>query len=327
MHESSPDIQHTVLPVPGSGHTAERFAGLWEMAAKSPTTGRIGEAHHDALAILNEAGRSPDPSILYAVWAAGGPDPLRLDANGRLRGTKHWCSAAGTAAAALITADQGDGRSALVLIDMSRAGVEPDRSNWVSPAFPTLDTRSVRFDIPVAPDDIVGVDDWYLRRPGFWHGAVGVAACWAGCIDGIVRRARPAWRDDPHSRVHLGAIDAIQWSLRASVNTAAKEIDRAPHDVQAGHLRALRVRHIVDRGAAEIAERLTRALGPGPLAHTPEMHIHLAETELYRRQCHAERDLEVLGALVATRQAAYLNTAAATSTARPERMQSNRSYL
>ncbi|MCU1396357.1 MAG: hypothetical protein JWM34_4785 [Ilumatobacteraceae bacterium] len=293
------DLALAALPTPGRGRTTERFAALWELAVRSPTTGRLGEAHHDALAILDEAGRSADDSLLHAVWAAGGPDPLRLETDGRLRltGTKHWCSGAGVAQRALVTAEQLDGRGALVLVDLRRDGIELVASDWVSPAFAGLDTRPVHFDLDIAADDIVGVDDWYVRRSGFWHGAVGVAACWAGCIDGIVERMRSGWRDDPHALGHLGAIDATLWSLHAAVDAAAFEIDAAPDDALAAHVRALRVRHIVDRSVGEMAERLTRALGPGPLAHRPDVHLHLAETELYRRQCHAERDLEVLGGL------------------------------
>ncbi|MCU1502293.1 MAG: hypothetical protein JWM12_1647, partial [Ilumatobacteraceae bacterium] len=69
-------------------------------------------------------------------------------------------------------------------------------------------------------------------------------------------------------------------------------------DVTAAHRRALRARHIVDVGVAEITTRVERALGPAPMAQTPEIHRIIAETDLYRRQCHAERDLEQLGNLV-----------------------------
>ena len=161
-----------------------------------------------------------------------------------------------------------------------------------------VDTRTVDFDLGVDADDIVGTDDWYLQRPGFWHGAVGVAASWAGCADGIVRRLATHWKDDAHASAHLGAIDAQLWSMRTVIDAAGHEIDDEPVGTAASRQRrALRVRHLVDAAVGEIIGRTMRALGPAPLAHMPDVHRHIAEADIYRRQSHAERDLEVLGAL------------------------------
>ena len=57
-----------------------------------------------------------------------------------------------------------------------------------------------------------------------------------------------------------------------------------------------RVRHVVDVLVADITTRAARAVGPAPLAYLPDLHRVLAETDLYRRQCHAERDLAELAA-------------------------------
>ena len=48
--------------------------------------------------------------------------------------------------------------------------------------------------LELGTDDMVASDDWYLERAGFWHGAGGVAACWAGCAAGLVELLRPTWR-------------------------------------------------------------------------------------------------------------------------------------
>lgn len=44
-----------------------------------------------------------------------------------------------------------------------------------------------------------------------------------------------------------------------------------------------------------------RAGGPRMLALGTDVQLRLAEVELYRRQCHAESDLEVLGSIAAER--------------------------
>lgn len=290
------------LQPPGCGATVERFHVLWNAGRRAPALGRIIEAHHDALAILAEAGRAVAGDELFGVWAAGGPNPLRLERAGsrswHLRGDKHWCSAATFARRALVTATSEAAGGVLALVDLSSSGVHVGESSWQSPAMAAVGTRTVHFDVLIDDDDVIGVDDWYLRRPGFWHGAVGVAACWAGCIDGVVDRLGPMWRDDAHALAHLGAVDSLRWTMRVAIDAAAGEIDADPvGSSETRRRRALRVRHTVDATITDVIDRIGRALGPGPMAHVPSLHRHLAEIDLYRRQSHAERDLEELGRL------------------------------
>ena len=257
------------------------------------------EAHTDALAILAEAGRTA-PAGSLGVWAARGAQPNCLEGGPgrwRLRATVPWCTGAGLVAHALVAADHESG-PALVLVDMARPGIELLAPTWRSTAFAATDTRTVAFDVALDDDDVVGLEGWYLDRPGFWHGAVGVAACWAGCATGLLQRVEPRWKDEPHGLAHLGAIDAVRWELATVLDAAAAAIDDAPGDIAAGHRRALRVRHLVDVGVGEIVTRVERALGPAPMAMDAEVAEIIAACDLYRRQCHAERDLEQLGRLV-----------------------------
>ncbi len=289
------------LPGPGAGHTTTRFTALWDLASSDPSLGRLAEAHYDGAAILREAGHRPGTGARFGVWAAGGPDPATLTRVGdrfRLSGAKHWCSGASIVSHALLTACFEESH-ALVLVDMRHGGVRLCEPTWSSPAFAAVDTRTVVFDdAPIENDAIVGTNDWYLHRPGFWHGAVGVAACWAGSAQGLVERLRPQWPSNSHAIAHLGAIDAALWAMGAAITAAAAEIDAAADEsADDRRRRALRVRHIVDTLVADVTTRAVRAVGPAPLAYRPDLHRVLAETDLYRRQCHAERDLAELGRL------------------------------
>ncbi len=290
----------TGMPLPGDGATIERFRRLSDCAALDPSLGRMIEAHTDAVAILAEADRRA-PEGCCGVWAARGPDPCRLEGGRgrwRLRGTVPWCTGAGLVDHALVATDHESG-PALVLVDMSAAGIERRAPSWRSIAFADTDTRAVSFDVSLADDDVVGLGGWYLSRAGFWHGAIGVAACWAGCATGLLRRVAPRWKDEPHGLAHLGAIDALTWELQTVLDASAVAIDAAPGDVGAAHRRALRVRHLVDVGVGEIVGRVERALGPAAMAMDDGVIESIAACDLYRRQCHAERDLEQLGRLAA----------------------------
>jgi hypothetical protein len=68
------------LPLPGGGRTSERLRLLAETAREDLSLAKLAEAHWDAVAILAEAGRTPHPGMLYAVWASELPgQALRLE--------------------------------------------------------------------------------------------------------------------------------------------------------------------------------------------------------------------------------------------------------
>ena len=289
------------LPDPGAGETAVRHLLLSEIGREDLSLARMAEAHHDAVAILAEAGRKPQPGALYGVWAAEGPQAtvkLTEDARGELlvNGTKNFCSGAGLIDRALVTVDAPD--PWLVDVDLHHGPdqIHIDTSGWKSPAFALTNTAAVTLtSLPVCAEDVIGERGWYLRRPGFWHGACGPAACWAGGAAGILDYSREQARSDSHTMAHLGAMESAVWSMRAVLEVAGREIDTNPHDHAAAHIRALSVRHSVEQRCMEVLERFGRAYGPYPFAFCEAMGRRSQELTIYLRQCHAERDLEALG--------------------------------
>ena len=284
------------IPLPGQGATATRHRRLATIARTDLALARLAEAHVDAIAILAEAGRRPNQGI-YGVWAAETAHlPVYLDhfAEGLfVTGTKMFCTGAGLIDRALITVDE-----CLVdvnLRDFSDA-ITIDQSAWKSSAFAETNTAAVTFRaMPVAKSDVVGERNWYLKRPGFWHGACGPAACWAGGAMGLYDYAILQSRDDCHTVAHLAAIKADVWALWAYLDQAGMEIDNNPSDVDEALVRALTVRHLIEQAASDILLRVGRAYGPRPLAYDSQVSQRYQEVELYIRQSHAERDLEVLG--------------------------------
>jgi alkylation response protein AidB-like acyl-CoA dehydrogenase len=231
------------------------------------------------------------------VWASAG-DLQVGDAGTTVHGTKPFCSGLGIVDRALVTARQDD---SVVLVDLdARAGatVRHDRSTWRTSALAATRTGTVVVDHhPVAACDVVGAPGWYLARPGFWHGACGPAACWAGGAAGLVDAAEVLVDDDPHRRAHLGGLRAAIWTMQAVLDRAGDQIDDRPHDVAAAHFRALAVRHAVERLCTEVLDRFGRAFGPRPLVGDEAVIRRTADLELYLRQDHAERDLHQLGGL------------------------------
>jgi len=297
------------VPLPGSGGTARRWHQLTELAEIDIVSARLAEAHVDAVAILAELkGRPPHHDQLWGVWAAESPvavlrarnigDVMTID------GTKAWCSGAGLCTHALVTARMPDDTCGLFAVDLDQSAVRALPNTWRNPGMRDSDTRSVQFcDAAAAP---VGQPGDYLARPGFWHGAVGVAACWLGGAKAVAAplyRAGGAPSADPHVLAHLGAVDAATAAGEAMLFYVAGRVDADPAD-QSGEAEILarRTRTIIESAVDEAITRTGRALGPAPLALDSQHASRVADLMMYVRQSHAERDLAALGLLVGTRR-------------------------
>ena len=200
---------------------------------------------------------------------------------------------------ALLPVDAGSDHL-LVDVDLHDPQVTVDVSDWRTPTMQETATATVRFDGAVVGDHaVLGGPGFYLDRPGFWIGSVGVAAVWAGGAVAVAETLRSGVADEPHALAHLGAVDAARgrrgrcsWQ-RQRRSTAIPCAAGSDGD---------------GAGTARPAPRRTgghrdhRSVGAGTGSRTPRAGRHharrVAELQLYLRQTHADRDLEALGRLV-----------------------------
>lgn len=294
------DLPHATLPLPGRGETARRHRYLMAVGFEDLSLARIAEAHWDAIAILAEAGKMPAENAVYGVWASeksGEALELKRENSGLvISGVKRFCSGAGLVDRALVTVSLPELRLGEVDLRSNADRIKFDVSDWKTLAFASTRTAKATFDrVPVVESDFIGGIGWYLARPGFWHGACGPAACWAGGAMRLADFAKVHRRSDPHTLAHIGAMHAAAWGMGAYLDTAGREIDADPNDFVEARVRARTVRHLVEQASTQTMQRLTRALGPYPLAFDEQVVGHYAELDLYLRQWHAERDLAALG--------------------------------
>jgi hypothetical protein len=292
-HEALIERFHVLCKInlqrPGAGATADRHKAIFAAGREDLSLAKLIEAHWDAVAILHEAGRQPAPNAIYAVWASEIPGKPLLLRNGVLSGTKEFCSGATLVSRALVSAGQTlvevDLHAEPALLDINEAG-------WQTEAFRMTHTAAVTFDTyPIVA--VVGDDDWYTRRIGFWQGACGPAAAWAGGAAGLVDYALHAKRDDPHTKAHLGAMHANVWAMESLLTSVGEWFDSNPNSPAMA--RALELRHIVEQLCTDVLRRFVRALGPAPLVKDAAIARRYAELDLFLRQCHGDRDLEALG--------------------------------
>jgi alkylation response protein AidB-like acyl-CoA dehydrogenase len=284
------------------------FSALATVAAADLTSARAAEPHLDATAIQEQAGH-PDLSMVgvdawstFGVFAANGPGGgLRVtespDGSCRLHGTKPWCSLADTVTHALVTAGPPE-RPELHAVPLRHPGVVLDPAPWVSRGLADIRTSAVHLtDVPSVR---VAADGWYLIRPGFAWGGIGVAAVWFGAAAALgasLRHAADRREPDQLALAHLGLVDRVLHAALLSLRDAASAIrDGCAVGVE-GAVLAARVRAVVADAAEQVVIAVGHALGPAPLTQDEGHARRVADLTVYLRQHHAERDLARLGAL------------------------------
>ncbi|GAA2852101.1 acyl-CoA dehydrogenase [Actinoplanes cyaneus] len=286
------------LPLPGRGDTLERLRGLAALGRADLVACRLAEGHADAVAIRTELGDEPGDDGRWGVWAAA-PSTVRAERapeGWRLTGDRPWCPGAAWCTDALVTAVAEDG---IRLFAVRNEGpyAQPLEGTWPAIGMSGSDSRTVRFT--GAPARPVGGPGEYAGRPGFWHGGIGVAACWYGGALAVADTLLAAARSKelgPHALAHLGAVDVALGAAWAVLEDAARRIDAEPR-ADAGRL-ALRARAVVESAATEVIDRVGRALGADPLCRDVMHAQRIVDLTVYLRQSHAESDLEQLGHLL-----------------------------
>ncbi|WP_263263051.1 acyl-CoA dehydrogenase family protein [Pseudomonas sp. RIT-PI-S] len=287
------------LPLPGSGNTLQRWRALADVAAVDLSLVKFYEGHTDALAILAELAPELDQGhALWAVWAAEPPnarvtaEPLGTQQL-RLHGTKAWCSGAAQVDRALVTVWSAEGQPWLAAVSLRQPGIEILDGAWQAVGMGASASLDVRFDGAVA--DVVAAGDGYLRRPGFWQGGGGIAACWYGAAARLGEYLRTSNQDDPHTLAHLGAVDACLTSAAANLRECAAWIDANPKAL--AELPVRRVRAQIEQAVEQVLRHVGRALGATPFCRNGHFARLAADLPVFVRQSHAERDLAALGAL------------------------------
>ena len=311
-------IDHPLLfPLPGRGATRTLWESLATLGATDLSLARMLEPHLDATAILAEAkepGRTASdaaavPDVGQGTWgvfAAEGAGMRVVAAHQGehvvLSGRKPWCSLAGSLSHALVTAWVDEHRRGLYAVPLTHPGVEVDEAaGWVARGLREVPSVPVSFtDVPAVP---IGEPSWYLERPGFAWGGIGVAVIWFGATVAIARRVFDQARQRPLDQIgqsHLGAIDAALTCARSVLSGAADLADSGTVDRDEAAIAALRCRRVAAETAETVLWRSDHALGPAPLALEGDHAARVADLRLYVRQEHAERDQAALGrALVA----------------------------
>ena len=233
--------------------------------------GRLIEAHVNALRLLMRYG---DPAVqrqaaddaaagqLIGLWVTDPPASGLAISGGRLSGNKQFCSGAGHATRAVVTATDRLGDTRLVYADVSSGcSISPLPGGLAGMRAAT--TGQVRFDD--AAGRVFGTVGDYLREPDLSCGAWRTSAVTLGGIEALTgqigEQLTARGRDgDPHQQARVGRALIATETARLWVAAAASRAEAADAAMDAVSYVGL-ARLAVERSALDVIELAQRSLG------------------------------------------------------------------
>ncbi len=235
------------------------------------SVGRVFEAHVNAVRLLVRYGTEAhirsgaDDAArghLFALWVTDpAQDGLRAS-DGVLRGSKEFCSAAGHATRAVVTATAGEGEPRLMLVDVTSAQVTPLPGALLG--MHAAVTGRVRFD--GLRGVAFGAPGDYLREPDLSTGAWRTSAVTLGGLEALaaVARAQLAARGrhaDPHQQARMGHVLIAEETARLWMHAAAARAEDTDADPAAAVAYVNLARLAVERACLDTIELVQRSLG------------------------------------------------------------------
>ncbi|MFL5287259.1 MAG: acyl-CoA dehydrogenase [Rhodopila sp.] len=207
------------------------------------SVGRVLEAHLNARHLIARYGtptqRGQPDDALFALWVNDPPEGgLRMHRTGatiRLSGGKEFCSAAGYASHAVVTAQDQDGAAHMLVLRLG-CGERVDPLPAPLSGMRAAVTGAVNFDgCETSADSLLGEAGNYLREPDFstgaWRGsAVALGGLMALAEAGTAQLRQSGRLDAPHTQARLGRALIARETARLWVGNVA----RAAEDTAAG---------------------------------------------------------------------------------------------
>ena len=259
---------------------------------------RLTEGHVDALRILDQAGTKPVPGAAYGVWAsrsrASGIAARRTGDRWVLDGTLKFASGAGVVDRALVPVWPSPEVHALLDLEVHDWTFDTDA--WRTRAMEQSRSHQVTLTGFVTDATEVGPPGFYLERPGFFPGGVGVAAVWAGGaarICDLLALAVP--RRTPTQVTRFGRLRTHLATATAIVRETASRLPDVPTD----RLRVVSTlaRAGVAQAVREVLAEARTLAGPAGLAFDEDLTRTVDDLAMFVAQQNEDGDAQWLGGL------------------------------
>ena len=292
------------LPAMGGGDCAAlRLAAVLATVGRaSLPLGRILEAHVNARHLIACYGTAAQRSAaaddaaaghLFALWVTDPPEnALRVHREGtalRLEGGKMFCSAAGYATRALVTAQTADG-AVRMLVLMLRCG------ECVSPLAAPLagmraaTTGAIDFSGCFADSTaVLGQPGDYLREPAFstgaWRGSAVMYGGLCAVVEAMGEQLRAAGRlEDPHQAARMGEAFIARETVRGWIGRMARIAEDPAADPAAAVAMVGLGRLAVEAACLDAMRLAQRSLGLAAFRHGNPIERVCRDLATYLRQ-------------------------------------------
>jgi alkylation response protein AidB-like acyl-CoA dehydrogenase len=257
--------------------------------------GRIFEAHVNAIEFIREYGTprqmeaaalAVQAGDLFALWVTDSPDQgVRLSRDMTLSGEKWFCSAAGSARQALITA-QTDAGSQMLMVAV--AGVPVTDRGVKLAGMRAAATGSVDLNgFTLREDALIGAPGDYLREPAFSTGAWRSSAVALGGLAALIDAARDQLcargrADHPFQRMRFGQSVIAHETGRLWLLEAVKRVDSAPADEAVAYVNLART--AVETACLDALRHVQRSLGLAAFVQGSHVERIARDLATYLRQ-------------------------------------------
>ena len=258
--------------------------------------GRVFEAHVNALRLvarygagdlLADAARDVAAGRLFALWVTDPPHAgLAFAADGALQGAKQFCSGAGHATRAVVTA-QGPGGATILAVARLERGLSVAPLAGGLQGMRAAATGQVRFDgVPARP---FGQPGDYLREPDFSAGAWRTSAVTLGGLDALLAEAARQLRArgrlaDPHQQARMGQALIAGETARLWMEAAAPRAEGADADPADAVAYVNFARLAVERACLEAMALVQRCLGVAAFVRPNPVERICRDLATYLRQ-------------------------------------------
>lgn len=270
---------------------------------------RLTEGHADALRICAQGRHVPEPGALYGVWASRsgetGVRAVATDQGLSLTGEIKFASGAGVLDRALVPVWTSD--DAHQLVDLVVDELPVDTTAWQTAAMAGSQSHTVHLDAVRVPGTaVVGAQNFYLDRPAFLPGGVGVAAVWVGGLARVcdLVLARIGRQGTPTVDLRLGRARTALTAGAAVVRQAGQQLDRLldpqgrwQHGADRDRVLPLctEARAAVGAAVDEVLGQVRVLAGPAGLAFDADLSHAVDDLSLYALQQSRDGDAGYLG--------------------------------
>ncbi len=237
--------------------------------------GRIFEAHVNALELVRRYGtekqmetaaQAAQAGDLFALWVTDSPkNRLRLSPSLVLTGEKWFCSAAGVATRALVTAETEVGPQ-MVFVTLNASARVTDQGIKLA-GMRAATTGSVDLTgVVIREDELIGNPSGYLREPVFSTGAWRSSAVALGGVAALIEAGRIELRsrgraDDPYQRMRFGQAVIAHETGRLWMLQAARRAESATEPGEDAVAYVNLARTAVETAGLDVIRLIQRSLG------------------------------------------------------------------